>query len=72
MNEPHLTRAEAAAWFADRGLKVMTADRLEKLAVKREGPPFSKLGRYVYYRPSELQAWLDAEWTRNRGGGQAA
>jgi len=58
-DEVYLTRDQAAEWFQQRGLTVMTRERLEKLAIAREGPPFFTLSRRVYYAESALKAWLD-------------
>lgn len=59
-DEQMLTREEAAAWFAARGVRV-TKGYLAKLAVQDKGPAFAKIGRTPYYRPADLQAWLDAQ-----------
>ena len=55
-----LTREAASAWFAERGVRV-TKGFLAKLAVQDKGPVFAKIGRTPYYRPADLQAWLDAQ-----------
>lgn len=53
-----LSRDEAAAWFAQLGFKVMTAERLRQDAAKKKGPPFFTIGRVPYYRRVDLEAWL--------------
>lgn len=32
---------------------------LEIAAVRGDGPPFVKIGRLCFYRPSDLEHWLD-------------
>jgi predicted DNA-binding transcriptional regulator AlpA len=32
----------------------------QKARLKGGGPPFIRIGRLIRYRPSEVQAWLDA------------
>lgn len=69
-----LSREEAAQWFAARGVEV-TVGYLEKLATRGQGPAYFTLARRVYYRPQDLQAWLDQEMrpvTRGRKPPQAA
>lgn len=61
MNAPtprHLRRTEAAQWFAERGLTHVTVAHLADLADRGRGPPYSRLGRYVYYAEPDLQAWV--------------
>ncbi|MCW0001345.1 helix-turn-helix domain-containing protein [Pararhizobium sp. YC-54] len=45
---------------------------LEKLRVKGGGPLFLKLGRRVFYRPSDLEAWIDkhVRASTSRDGGE--
>lgn len=31
---------------------------LELSAMRRDGPPFVKIGRLVRYRPEDIQAWI--------------
>lgn len=53
-----LTREKAAAWFAERGIDHMTADRLRQDASRRQGPRYYTIGRVPYYRLTDLRAWL--------------
>lgn len=71
MTEPrYLTRKEAAAWFQAKGLKHVTVAHLSDLADTGRGPPYSRMGKYVYYTETDLQAWLETAMqpsTRARG-----
>lgn len=56
------TRREAAAYLR------VPENTLKHWARMRKGPQFARIGLRVYYRQSELDAWLDAQF----GGGEAA
>jgi hypothetical protein len=47
-----------ADFAALRGVCVRTVQRERAL---REGPPFIRLGRKVFYRPAAIDAWLLAQ-----------
>ena len=57
MKDPILSRDQAAAWLKSLGLRTTTAS-LATMANRGGGPAFLKIGRYVYYRPEDLQAWV--------------
>ena len=56
-----LTRPLAAEWFQQQGFTHITELLLRKWAVAGKGPQYHTLGRFVYYRPDDLQSWLEAE-----------
>lgn len=76
MTERYLTRKEASAWFQERGVRHVTPSHLSDLADAGRGPPYSRMGKYVYYTEHDLQAWLATAMqpsTRFRGAaGKAA
>ena len=49
-----LTTAEAAQKLR------LCPSTLAKLRLKGDGPVYCKLGRRVFYRPADLDAWLEA------------
>lgn len=52
-----------------RGVSLRTVQRER---AKREGPPFIKLGRKIFYRPAAIEAWLIAqEQSQPRAAGGA-
>lgn len=51
-------RPGAAAWFAARGFTNMTGRQLRKLAEQGKGPPYSRLGKFAFYRREDLTSWL--------------
>lgn len=53
-----LDRPAAAAYCRDKGLSHVTGDYLRKLAGSRRGPLHHRMGRYVYYRRADLDAWM--------------
>ena len=61
MND-YLTRDQAAEYLSSRGLRV-SAGYLAKLATAGKGPSYSRLGKYAYYQPSDLDAWLKTNLT---------
>jgi hypothetical protein len=54
----YLTRKEASAWFQAKGLRHVTVSHLSDLADAGRGPPYSRMGKYVYYTETDLRAWL--------------
>ncbi|NKC30169.1 hypothetical protein [Falsiroseomonas selenitidurans] len=67
-----LDRKAAAAWCEGRGFRHITAVHLRDLANGGKGPPYSRMGKYVYYRETDLAAWLaDAVVPVTRCRGQA-
>ena len=54
-----LTTAEAAAYV---GLSPRT---FERYRVTGEGPPYLKVGRLVFYRRTDLDAWLENKIRRS-------
>jgi hypothetical protein len=57
-DESYLSRAGAADWCAERGLRHVTVRHLAELADSGKGPPYSRMGKYVYYKRADLEAWL--------------
>jgi hypothetical protein len=64
-----LSRSQAAAWFAGRGLTHVTVPALAKLAWRGAGPRYKRLGKHAYYLPENLDAWLKAEMKEPVGCG---
>lgn len=64
-----LSRAQAAAWFARKGLTHLTPQALAKLAWRGAGPAYKRLGKHAYYLPADLDAWLKAEMKTPEGCG---
>jgi len=56
----HLTNAEAAAF-----MKIAPVT-LEQARARGEGPPYSKAGRRILYRRSDVEAWLAEGRPRRR------
>lgn len=56
----HLTREEAASYFASKGLKHLTVLSLASMASRPngDGPPYIRMGRLTYYEKDGLDAWL--------------
>lgn len=59
-----LTRKEASAYLASKGVKIMTST-LEQYATaaktRGKGPPYYRFGDKgapTYYKPEELDAWV--------------
>ncbi len=71
-SQQHLSRADAAAWFAARGFTHITSAHLSDLADRGKGPPYSRLGKRAYYAESDLQAWLAASLKPATTGRQRA
>jgi predicted DNA-binding transcriptional regulator AlpA len=44
---------------------------LEKWRGESKGPPWIQTGRLVRYRRTDIEAWLDANTIRPKGGGPA-
>ncbi len=42
------------------GITSLKVSTLQKLRLRKEGPPFVKIGRKVAYRVADLTGWLDA------------
>lgn len=38
---------------------IMTENRLAKYRLTGDGPTFIKLGRRIYYRVSDIEAWIE-------------
>lgn len=57
-NCPRITRTQAAEWFQARGYRHVTSQHLTTLAERGKGPPYARLGKYAYYDPADLEAWL--------------
>lgn len=60
----YLTRESATEWFARAGITHITIEYLAKRQALGSGPEQVRIGKYVYYEPSALQAWLDLEIRR--------
>ena len=59
-----------ADYAAARGVSLRTAQRER---AQRQGPPFIKLGRQIFYRPAAIEQWLiDQEQAQPRARGRAA
>lgn len=56
----HLTREDAAAYFASKGFKHLTVLNLATMASRPngDGPPYIRMGRFTYYEKDGLDAWL--------------
>ena len=39
---------------------------------RREGPPYVKVGRLIFYRPSHIKQWLESRVVRPGGASDAA
>lgn len=65
---PNLSREEAAAWFAAKGYKHVTVDYLRRAALGSKGPAQHRLGKFVYYAVTSLEAWLEEEIARGERG----
>lgn len=61
---PNLSRTAAAGWFTSQGFDHISVEFLEKAAAAGNGPPQFRIGKYVYYTRSALEAWLAAEIER--------
>jgi predicted DNA-binding transcriptional regulator AlpA len=50
-----------ALWRPPRASKYLSQseNRLAKLRVSGEGPPFIKIGKSVYYRKRDLDEWVE-------------
>lgn len=44
--------------LADSGILPVTKETLDAWRYRRQGPPYVKVGRLVFYRPEEVRAWL--------------
>lgn len=55
MNEAHITQEQAAAIV---GVKPAT---LGMWRHQGRGPRYLKIGRSAFYRPSDIEAWLDEQ-----------
>lgn len=53
-NIKHLTRSEAAE------LMGVSSTTLEQWAHKRTGPSYSRLGKWVYYTESSINAYIES------------
>ncbi len=60
----YLTREAAVRWFHAEGITHVTDEYLRKRHCLGTGPAQVKIGKYVYYEPEALRAWLTAEITR--------
>jgi hypothetical protein len=58
---PYLNTAQAAHYI---GLSVR---HLERMRSQRDGPPFRRHGRFVFYHIDDLDAW-----SRSTGSGEAS
>jgi hypothetical protein len=61
--EDRLTRADAAIALRALGYPV-SYESLSRAATRRDGPPYFKWGKSVYYKYSELVAWAVARTRR--------
>ncbi len=61
------TRIEAAAFLTEIGRK-MSPQRLAKKVTEGMGPPFTKNGRSVIYKESELRTWAASPDSNAKGG----
>lgn len=52
-----LTRAQAARFLQSYGMRTTTAS-LAVMSTRGGGPVFFKIGRYVYYRKTDLLDWV--------------
>lgn len=52
-----------------RGVSVRT---IQRERAQRIGPPFIKLGRFIYYRPAAIEQWLIAQEQAQPRAGRAA
>lgn len=57
----YLSRSQLARWLCDRGYRVSVATLETWASRNNDGPPFYKRGRWVVYRVSDVEAWLDAK-----------
>jgi predicted DNA-binding transcriptional regulator AlpA len=54
--------------ISEKELALLTGrsvDTIQKDRLRGFGPPYFKIGRLVRYRPSAVQAWLDAQSRRS-------
>jgi hypothetical protein len=58
-----------ADYAAARGVSLRTVQRER---AQRMGPPFIKLGRNVFYRPTAIEQWLIAQEQAQPRAGRAA
>ena len=56
-----LSRPQAAIFLRERGFISITEAGLAQRAHTRSGPPMVRLGRRVFYKRSELAAWLESQ-----------
>lgn len=57
MDRKRIRAAEAAERLG------LASETLRKMRQKRVGPAFEKIGRLVYYRVTDLDAWQDGQVT---------
>lgn len=64
--QTYLTRAEAATYLTERGLRV-SKNTLQKWATVGGGPQYRLFGNRALYTPEELIQWAEAKMTAPRG-----
>jgi hypothetical protein len=61
----YLTRSEASAYLASRGVSYTTAT-LQKLVTRGGGPAYRLMGNRALYTTADLDAWIDHKITAPR------
>lgn len=61
LDDPYLQTPRAAEFVGH------SARTLENMRWRGDGPPYSKIGRKVVYRLSDLRKWVDARRVTNTG-----
>ena len=57
----HSTRSSLLVWIALLGLLGATGATLYQWRYRREGPPGFRVGRYVRYRRTDVEAWIERQ-----------
>ena len=70
---PLLRTAAAAAYLATRGIEVAVFTLNDwRICTPPRGPKFVKIAKRVYYRPEDLDAWIDDQIEEQLGASAAA
>lgn len=57
-----LTPARASQYLRERhGMLRATEGSLAMRRYTKSGPPYQKLGSNIFYRPSDIDAWIEAQ-----------
>src|SRR5215208_2402787 len=59
----YLTRAEAADYLTERGLRI-SKNTLQKLATVRGGPAYCIFGNRALHKPADLDAWAASRMSK--------